>query len=148
MITIIVANTWIFSSNLAPKSSKTEPKSIMFGPVKRPAPKLPNRLLLNRTRCVDAVSTFADEIRTSVCYFYLLFIIILLLHNSPSSRFPVSHSNTGKKHQAFAECRSMFDSHPPLVFCTSCRHGTQQWLEERGALYVKQKSNQCGSLLP
>ena len=44
-----VPTTAAFSTNFPPKLSKTEPKSIVFGPVKALAPILPNRLLLNLT---------------------------------------------------------------------------------------------------
>ena len=50
-----VPKTAAFSTNFDPKSLNTEPKSIVFGPVKTLAPILPNRLLLNLT-----VSKFLD----------------------------------------------------------------------------------------
>ena len=43
-----VMRTGKFSSSLAPRFRKTDPKSIVLGAVTRPAPRLPNILLLKR----------------------------------------------------------------------------------------------------
>ncbi len=42
-----MATTGILSFNLSSISSKSEPKSMVLGGTKNPAPKLPKRLLLN-----------------------------------------------------------------------------------------------------